>query len=519
MLRSTKLVRLAATALLAAGIAACDGDGPIGPQLAAPSGLQARATAAGVELAWSASAGAESYTVERDVVGDAAGYTAVAQGVTATTYADADAKAPGAVYQYRVKAVRGTEVAISEEVEVTVPREPVVALGSIGNTTRRLSADTTYVITGLVYVDSGGVLEIPAGTVLKGDTIARPSALIVRVGGKILASGTAEKPIVFTSMRGPGKRRRGDWGGIVINGRSHCNFPAPCTGEAGSGQYGGTRAEDNSGVLRYVRIEYAGFEVSPNNELNGLTLNGVGNGTKIEYVQVHMGSDDGIEFFGGTVDVKYALVTGASDDSFDYSTGWQGRGQFWIVQQDPAEGDRGFEVDGNENNYTAQPFTEPTIYNVTLVGKGTQGSANASPAAFQLRRGTKGKIHNAIVLGWKTAIDIDDAVTAASCVDGSLRMANGIFHGNTSMLDGDSDTHEQTCTGTTFWNDLRQADPALVAPYDRSAPDFRPSSGSPALSGAATPPNDGFFSPVDYVGAVAPSGTPWYQGWTTTATS
>ncbi len=519
-----KWMRLAAVAALAVNVAACDDDNPTTPDpLAAPTGVQATSGAMGVTVSWAASTGATSYTVERDIVGDVGTFAPLATGVTGTTYSDTTARTPGRTYLYRVLAVRGTETATSAAfAEVTLPAtppEPVVRLGPIGTATRTLHADTTYIISGTLAVDSGGVLRVPAGTRLVGDTIARPSALIVRVGGRIEADGTADRPIVFTSQRPVGQRRRGDWGGIVINGRSNCNFPAPCTGEAGSGQYGGSRPDDSSGFMRYVRIEYAGYEVSPNNELNGLTLNGVGSGTELHHIQSHMGSDDGIEWFGGTVDLKYAIVTGASDDSFDYSTGWQGRGQFWIVQQDPAEGDRAFEVDGNENVFTAQPFTNPTIYNITLVGRGGTGSANASPAGMQLRRGTKGMIRNAIVMGFNNAIDIDDQATLDNCLDGSLTIANSIFFQNTNLLDADSDTFEDQCTATVGWASIRQVDPQLGAAFDRSAPNFQPAAGSPALTGAAAPPSDGFFDAVTYLGAVAPTGTPWYQGWITTATN
>lgn len=505
--------RLALAALVSLGVAACDGDDPSRPApLGAPANVQVSRVAAGVQVTWDAASGAATYTVER-ATGISGAFASLAAGITQTSYTDATASA-SEPYQYRVVAVRGAEQVASNPVPVNAKVRTLV--GPITSSVT-LSKDTTYVISGLLYVNDGGVLNIPAGTKLVGDTLARPSALIVRTGGRIEAKGTAQEPIVFTSMRPEGRRKRQDWGGIVINGRSLCNFPAPCQGEAGSGQYGGTQVDDNSGTLRYVRIEYAGFEVSQNNELNALTLNGVGRGTTIEHIQVHYGSDDGIELFGGTVDIKYALATGISDDSFDYSTGWQGRGQFWIAQQDPAEGDRGFEVDGNENVFTAQPYTDPVIYNVTLVGKGSGGSANASPAAFQLRRGTRGKIFNAIVMGWNVGIDVDDAATVAHCADGGLVVANSIFHQNTAFLDGDSDTYEETCAATPAWAGLRQADPGLGAPYDRTAPNFQPAAGSAATRGAATPPNDGFFTRVDYVGAVAPTGTPWYQGWTTFA--
>lgn len=400
--------------------------------------------------------------------------------------------------------------------ERTTPDAPADLVGTITGH-RILRADTVYTIKGIVTVDSGAVLTIEPGTLILGSTQVTPSALIIRRGGKIIADGRPDAPIVFTSDKPVGQRARGDWGGIVINGRSTCNFPADqCVGEGSSGPYGGNDPEDDSGILRYVRIEFAGYEVSFGNELNALTLNGVGSGTTIEYVQAHYGSDDGIEFFGGTVNVKYAIVTGASDDSFDYSTGWSGKGQFWIVLQDPDDADTGFEVDNNEEDYNASPLTAPTIYNLTIVGKAPgSGTAGESTTGLLLRRGTGGKIYNAIVLGFETALDIDNAETYARCDSGELLVANSIFHGYGALLDGDADD-ETACTGLPAWS-IRQEDPGLANPFDWNAPDFRPKAGSAALAGAAAPPADGFFEPVDFIGAVAPTGTPWYLGWTTFA--
>ncbi|WP_419940424.1 hypothetical protein [Candidatus Palauibacter sp.] len=241
-------------------------------------------------------------------------------------------------------------------------------------------------------------------------------------------------------------------GGVVLNGRSNCNFPSDeCVGEGNSGPYGGTITDDDSGQLSYVRIEYGGLEVSFGNELNGLTLNGVGSGTQLDHIQSHYGSDDGIELFGGTVDLKYAYVTGASDDSFDYSTGWQGRGQFWAAQQDPHDADNGFEVDGNEENFDAEPFTDPDIYNVTLVGD-----------------------------------------------------------------ESDAPIDEEALWSTDGWGNVAGVDPLLVNPFNLGMPDFRPAAGSPLTDGYAEPPAGGdFFEAVDYIGAFAPGMPQWIEGWTT----
>jgi hypothetical protein len=515
MQRISRLANVVLAAVLAGGVAACDND-PSSPPLTPPANLAVAYNGTAAVVTFDAVSRAESYTIQRQNV--TAGTSVTYAGVTATTYSDT--VTPGFTYSYSVASARGGDVSSASApfiLAVGLKRTNLTNVARDG--VRNLSKDTLYVISGPVTVDSGAVLNIPAGTKLVGDTLAGVSYLVIRRGGRIVANGTAAEPIVFTSMREPGKRRRGDWGGVVINGRSNCNFPQPCSGEGSSGTYGGNVANDNSGTLRYVRIEYAGYEVSPNNELNGLTLNGVGSGTTIEYVQVHFGLDDGIEWFGGTVNVRYALVTGQDDDAFDYSTGWAGKGQFWIAQADTLLGDKGFEVDNNETTFDAQPWTDPSIYNVTLVGRNGRGAAGKSPVGMHLRRGARGDVFNALVTGYTYAIDIDDALTATHCGLGELRLANSLASNMTALDDPDADAHEATCRASAGWSLAQVADVQLTNPFNLDSPSFVPAAGSPALAAgaAATPPNDGFFTPANYIGAVAGSGTPWYAGWTTFA--
>ena len=400
-----------------------------------------------------------------------------------------------------------------------LPAGPKVAnLPSTIDGTRTLHADTTYLLRGIVTVVAGGELRIPAGTLLQGDAAVSPTALIVRTGGKLYSEGTAEAPVVFTSSNPVGERRAGDWGGVVINGLSLCNFPSEeCVGEGSSGRYGGSNRDDDSGRMVYTRVEFAGHEVSFGNELNALTLNGVGAGTEIHHVQTNVGLDDGIEFFGGTVDLKYALVTNASDDSFDYSTGWQGRGQFWIAQQDPNDADNGFEVDGNEEDFDATPLTNPTIYNVTLVGNGPGGDGGEkSTDGLRLRRGTAGKIYNAVVIGFgQVGLDIDNDQT----VEGDpVEIRNSVLAENKAPYsDDDDEIDEMAYFHNAEWGNRALDNAMLTAPYDRDAPDFTPMSDSPLLTGAATPPDDGFFTVTDYIGAASPSGDKWWMGWTSFA--
>lgn len=314
-----------------------------------------------------------------------------------------------------------------------------VLSGAIGDV-RVLSADTTYTINGIVTVEDGGELHIPAGTRLHGSTEIQPSALIVRVGGKLFSEGTEDAPVVFTSANPPGERQKGDWGGVVLNGASLCNFPAgECVGEGSSGEYGGDNRADDSGVITYTRIEYAGYEISFGNELNALTMNGVGSGTTIHHVQAHAGSDDGFEWFGGTVNTTHLLATDISDDSFDYSTGFQGMGQFWLAQQDPHDGDNGFEVDGNEDDYNATPNTLPLLANITLIGKGVDGAGGTegeSVDGLRLRRGTGGIIANALIIGFgDDGLDIDNAETLERAKAGAFAVTFSIIDGNAAAFE------------------------------------------------------------------------------------
>lgn len=476
-------------------------------------------------VAWAPVTDAATYDVQRQEATGGSTFASVATDEPGTSYADATAVA-GTGYNYRVVAKNSDGSSTPSDPvfgEIGVVATTEVLSGTI-TTDVTLDASLTYVITGIVVVADGASLTIPAGTELQGSVTVQPSAIIVRTGGQIFSNGTATDPVVMTSSAPVGQRARGDWGGLVINGLSQCNFPADdCVGEGASGPYGGSVLDDDSGVVTYTRIEFAGFEVSFGNELNALTLNGVGSGTELSYIQTHYGSDDGFEWFGGTVNLKYAVATGISDDSFDYSTGWAGYGQFWIAQQDPDDADNGFEVDGNEEDFDAMPLTDPMIYNVTLVGKGLDGvggTAGESVDGLRLRRGTGGDIFNAVVIGFGGAgVDVDNAETV-----GRYTVQNSIIARNGIDVSDDADGFQDDVENTVAWANLIGTDPLLVDPFNRDAPDFRPGAGSPALATAgngATPPAvaGGFFDvTATYVGAVDPDATTqWFEGWTTFA--
>lgn len=270
-----------------------------------------------------------------------------------------------------------------------------------------LDPSKTYYLTGKLQINEGGKLIIPAGTriVANGGT---SSFVAVAQGGQIFAEGTATNPVVFTSEN----RTPGAWGGVVVCGKAPINKATTASAEVSELTYGGTQANDNSGVIKYVRIEYAGAAYNSEKEFNGLSLFGVGNATTVEYVQLHEGADDGIEFFGGTVNTKYIIANGNEDDQFDWTEGWNGSNEFWYSKASLGRGNRGIEADNNSNNHTLGPVSNPTIKNMTLVGLGASynGSENQ---AMKLRVGTKGKLENVVLAEWAKGIDIEHDATLA----------------------------------------------------------------------------------------------------------
>lgn len=296
---------------------------------------------------------------------------------------------------------------------------------------RALSADTVYTLTGLYYVDSLHTITIPAGTVVMGDTAA---TLIVKRGAKIYAEGLEQAPIVFTSLKAPGLRNPGDWGGIIILGRAPVNKVEPLI-EGGiiGGSYGGSVPDDTSGVFKYVRIEWAGYRFQLNNEVNGLTMGGVGSGTELHHVQVSYGYDDAFEWFGGTVNAKYLVCFGGTDDEFDTDFGYSGKVQFGFGLRDPYNWDptgesNGFESDNDgSGTSTAVPYTSAVFSNVTLIGPYL--SETIGPPVghrFQygavLRRSTQLSIFNTIIGGYPWGVTLRDNFTKEFARDSVLWM-------------------------------------------------------------------------------------------------
>ncbi len=359
--------------------------------------------------------------------------------------------------------------------------------------------NNAYYLNGPTFIDGGATLTVQAGTVVYGGNV-KQGVLVVKPGSKIMAVGTSRMPIVLTSEFDVGEREPGDWGGLVISGNAPCNA-CPREGEGDSGLFGGNDALDSSGRLSYVRVEFAGIRFTDQNELNGIALQGVGSGTQIDHVQVHHNADDGIEFFGGTADAKYVLITDSQDDSIDWTYGWQGRMQHAVVLQRFDDHDKGIEADNNSRNNDLEPRSNPTIFNLTISMLRDSGDPG-----ILLRRGTAITLRNAIVENARDfAVDVDGEVTEG-LVGNLLTIDNSIFFNN---RDGFSNVDLMA-------SNITAADPLLPDPRSRVQPDLAPLAGSPARSGAATPPAaGGFFDAVNYIGGVSPD-DPWVDdGWTT----
>jgi len=383
-----------------------------------------------------------------------------------------------------------------------------------------LSADTYWVLRGAVFFDEPARLTIAPGTWIIGELATR-GTLVISQGAQIYAEGTAEAPIVMTSDQPIGERARGDWGGLILNGRAPINLPGGIGfGEGDTGPYGGDNPDDNSGVLKYVRVEFAGIEFSPDNELNGIGFQGVGRGTVVDHVQVIFNKDDGVEFFGGTVDAKHVVLVGNGDDNIDWTFGWQGRLQFGIIQQRGDDADNGIEADNNGNNNDLLPRSAPQIYNVTFVGDPGTAFGPESTDGMRLREGTAGIIRNAVVVGFKSeAIDVRNDSTIAQIGLGTLQVTHSIAFDNKAGSGGDP-SQARNAAGAALWDPVGNLnstmDPMLVDPYNQGAPIFRPMAGSPALTLApAIPPNDGFFEIALFRGALdADPLNDWTLGWT-----
>lgn len=381
-----------------------------------------------------------------------------------------------------------------------------------GNITTNTTLDATkvYLISGFVYVKSGITLTIPAGTILRGDKSSK-ATIIVEQGAKIVAEGTLAKPIIFTSNLAKGSRAPGDWGGIILLGKAPNNIPGGVgTIEGGvnvttEGRHGGSDAADNSGTLKYVRIEYPGIAFQPNNEINGLTLGSVGTGTTIDYVEVAFSGDDSFEWFGGTVNAKHLISVSNTDDSFDFDNGFVGKLQFCVGQRDPQIADQGgqsngIESDNSETVFDSSPRTRPIISNMTIIGPVSSSAALATVDAKHehanlWRRGSKMILGNSIFIGFKYGLNIRDKQTGDALTDGSSLITNNIYQSYVTNSDiiasGSTPSFTTVDLLKTYFNakgNLNLTESVsqnlLNTPFSLTAPNFTLKAGSSAATGA-----------------------------------
>lgn len=435
----------------------------------------------------------------------------------------------------------GTRVLKSAYAKVGVVTEQVTVSAPITTNTTWVNTKS-YLISGIVTVKNNATLTIEPGTIVMGAAGSQPpSALLVTREGKLAAEGTKSRPVVLTSAQPFGQRKRGDWGGLVMLGKAPINVGANTNGNtngAGTfyieglnatddGLYGGTDANHSCGSLAYVRVEYAGSILSPNNELNSFTFGGCGKGTSAHHLQAIYGLDDSFEWFGGTMDAKYLVGGLGADDYVDFQLGWVGRIQYGIFYQSPdSRGNRGVEGDNSEFNNAATPFSNPTMYNLTFIGSGQPGFDEAASPGIFLRRAARATMNNIVVTNFYSgAVEFTDANTQTEMDAGRIIM-NGFLAWNNNIGATGANTlagqipHAPTqafATGTRSPGSAKEfmvTDPMLLRPFDFSDPNFRARFGSPIFrAGWVSAPDDGFFDQTaTFIGGIGDDD--WTEEWT-----
>ena len=485
------------------------------------------------------------------------------------------------------------KIEMDGEKEIFVVTKEVAPVGVVSNTitlTGKITKDTTLLakdvnyLSGIVYVTKGVTLTVEEGAKVQGKSGTDVAALVICRGAKLVAKGTAEKPIVFTSSSA--NPQSGDWGGIVLLGSASVNQSLTWKGTsykgltsveggindtevgyglAGSGDaaYPTANDADNSGILQYVRIEYAGYAYQPDNELNSLTMAGVGNGTTIDHIQVIYAKDDAYEWFGGTVNCKYLIAYKTQDDDFDTDYGYAGNVQFGIVLRDSAIADistsEAFESDNDGKGSTLSPKTSAVFSNITAIGPRIDPVSAKGNSLFRagahIRRNTGISIMNSIIAGWPVAIQFDASTGTAvdkNIDDSTIRIKNTTFAGNTENIKytvsgtptGASSASLLTWFSNPFFGNtiLNTAGPdvlKLIQPFNYTNPDFTPFANANtstaniastlgtlgigvhldySKNGAFTDAKlqNAFFEKVTFRGAVATSGVnqTWWKGWT-----
>ena len=414
------------------------------------------------------------------------------------------------------------KVEISDGTTPTLPGSSNIIEGTIDQSMTLVKGK--YILKGYVYINNGAILTIEPGTIITSD-VAEKGALIVERGAKLIADGTANEPIVFTSGKASGQRAPGDWGGIILLGKAPTNrptSPAPVIEGGVSRQYGGTDPNDNSGIIRYVRIEFTGIAAEPNSEINGLTCGGVGAGTILENIQCSYGADDSYEFFGGTVNAKNLIAFATYDDDFDFDFGYTGKIQYGVSLRDkPADTDaaNGIEADNDGSGTTATPYTRPQLSNFTFIGPyDTTGSASTHNLSNRWRRAVRFVLRNSLLIGHRKggfSIESDESLEAYK--NGDSEFKNNIIAVWASPYKSSNDAvisaaemktkaESEGCVTLAHRDDVQ-----LTDPFNLGAPNFLPKVGSPALSGVSFTGMDPYFTVTTFRGAFGTDN--WMANW------
>jgi hypothetical protein len=414
----------------------------------------------------------------------------------------------------------------------------------------------TYNLRGFVYVPSGITLTIEPGVIVKGEKSTQ-GTLIIERGGRIMAQGSKERPIVFTSAQAPGSRKPGDWGGVILLGKAPNNMGEQTIEGGVRSNHGGTDANDNSGILSYVRVEFAGIEYSTDNEINGITFGSVGAGTQVDHIQVSYSGDDSFEWFGGTMNARYLVAFRGWDDDFDTDNGFSGKIQFALGLRDPEIGDKsasnGFESDNNAAASPSEPFTGVVFANVSLFGpvadpanytdrSGVHGSPSGGPrfqAALHLRRNTQLSIFNSLIAAFPVGVIIENdknSATQTGASEGKLNVANCVLAGsiknfqdaqywtNSTVINPDGND----AFTASYFNRASGGNRAFASlndlklsgnPLNPGSPIVFPNPDSPLASGATwtNAKVSSGFEKVSYIGAFGLDETAtnnWTTGWT-----
>ncbi|MDD3807158.1 MAG: hypothetical protein PHE86_03875 [Candidatus Marinimicrobia bacterium] len=386
-----------------------------------------------------------------------------------------------------------------------------------GNITKNMTlhAQDSIILAAQTFVKSGVTLTIEEGTTiyaLADDGKGLAPALIIERGATLIAEGTPENPITFTSIlpkdileRNP----RGNWGGLILLGNAPVNIGESYVEGLAGIPYGGNNPDDNSGVLRYVRVWYGGRSIGQDNEINGITLAGVGRGTTVEYCEVAFNLDDGFEMFGGTVNIKYCAAIFCGDDQFDTDLGYQGKGQFLVALVGGDDGNRGFEMDNDGSNMDLQPRSFPQFHNVTIIGSG-EGSSADNDQCIRLREGTGGDFRNMIIYQGKDyAVRISDDPTEALItpdLSGAISPNYIYFSPNNIIYDTPNLFYEGVFSAI-------QENPGLSLEGRETGGNINllPTPNGPAFQQVDELPNDSFFESVDFKGAFGQEN--WLEGW------